>query len=79
VWELGNAFGESSHKWVRQFFIAYARLRAVTGVNDGIVIQAEQTVGYRMDQCVEVSARKVGSSNGLIEQSISSDDMASAC
>src|SRR5712664_4226465 len=67
-----------SYEWVCKLLVTDCSLRSMSRIDSGVIVQFEEFLSNRMDECVEVSSRKIGSADGLVEESITSQDISIA-
>lgn len=63
-----------SHEWICELLITDCSLRSMSRIDSGVIVQFEEFLSNRMDERFEVPSWKIGSSDGLVEESIARQD-----
>src|SRR5437899_12339231 len=63
------------YKRICQLLITNRGLGSVAGIDNCIIVQFEESLPDRANKDLEVSPRKIGSADGLVEESITSQDV----
>src|SRR5205807_6096725 len=64
-----------SYKRICQLLITNRGLGSVAGIDNCIIVQFEESLPDRANKDLEVSPRKIGWPDGLVEETISSQDL----
>src|SRR5437660_7114640 len=64
-----------SYKRICQLLITNRSLGPVAGIDNCLIVQFEESLPDRANKGLEVSPRKIGSANGLVEESITSQNV----
>src|SRR5437667_10617613 len=64
-----------SYKRICQLLITNRSLGPVAGIDNCLIVQFEELLPDRANKGVKVSPRKIGSANGLAEESITSQNV----
>src|SRR5712692_2664775 len=67
-----------SYEWICKLLITDCSLRSMPRIDSGVIVQLEELLPNRIDERVEVSSRKICSSDGLVEESITSQNVSVA-
>src|SRR5712691_1345387 len=67
-----------SYEWICKLLITDCSLRSMPRIDSSIIVQIEEFLPNRVNKRVEVSSWKIGSADGLVEESITSQNVSVA-